>query len=507
MAADDDSFRLPLYCPLIINGEEGKAASGRQFSRENPADIRQVATIAEQGTQEDARAAIDAARAAFDSNVGNWIYNYKLREQALFRTARLIRDNADRLARVVSLEVGMPMRQAVPHVAATADIFDFYAGLAGKLYGESFTLPSGSVINLVKEPVGVVGLITPWNFPLTQTARKVAPALAAGCTIVIKPASYTPAATYELVKLIQDTGLPKGVLNLVPGAGNVVGSEIIASKKVDKISFTGETGTGKMIGAQAGMEVKRMSLELGGKAPYLIFDDADVEGASRAALFGMFRNAGQACGATTRLLVQEGIHDQFLGRVVELTRKIEVGHPSKPSTDMGPLISSKQERVVQDYIKYGRDAGFDLVTGGHKLSGDGYDQGYYMEPTIFDGVDNASKLGQEEIFGPVVTVTTFRDEREAVDLANAVDFGLVAGVWSADYPRAMRVARRIRAGTVWIWDNYAQPVEGIWGGYKQSGMGRELGYHGLNDFIEVKQIFTDGTGLSMKAPYSQVIKE
>src|SRR5262249_2617 len=233
---------------------------------------------------------------------------------------------------------------------------------------------------------------------LTQTARKVAPALAAGCTIVIKPASYTPAATYELVKLINETGIPKGVLNLVPGPGTVVGAELIASKKVDKISFTGETGTGKRIGAQAGMEVKRMSLELGGKAPYLIFDDADVDAASRAAIFGMFRNAGQACGATTRLLVQEGIHDRFLDRVVELTRRIEGGHPSKASTDMGPLISGKQERVVQDYIAYGVNAGFKLVTGGHKLFGEEYDQGYYVEPTIFDRVDNASKLGQEEIF-------------------------------------------------------------------------------------------------------------
>jgi betaine-aldehyde dehydrogenase len=498
---------LPLYCPLVINGEEGKAANGRQFTRENPADIRQLATIAEQGTAADARAAIDAARVAFDRNVGNWISNYKLREHALFCTARLIRDNADRLARVVSLEVGMPIRQAVPHVAAAADIFEFYAGLAGKIYGESFTLASGSMINVVKEPVGVVGLVTPWNFPLTQTARKVAPALAAGCTVVIKPASYTPAASYELVKLMLQTGLPKGVLNLVPGPGQVVGSAIIVNKKVDKISFTGETGTGKAIAAQAATEVKRISLELGGKAPYLIFDDADVEAAARAAVFGMFRNAGQACGATTRLLVQEGIHDRLLARVVELTRKIEVGHPSRQSTDMGPLISGSQERVVQGYIKLGLDAGFDLVTGGHKLSGDGYDHGYYVEPTIFDRVDNASKLSQEEIFGPVVTVTTFRDESEAVDLANAVEFGLVAGVWSADYPRAMRVARRIRAGTIWIWDNYAQPVEGIWGGYKQSGMGRELGYHGLNDFLEVKQIFTDGTGLTMKPPYGQVIKE
>ncbi|MBM3943151.1 MAG: aldehyde dehydrogenase [SAR202 cluster bacterium] len=501
------SIKLPLSCPLVINGEEGAATGGKQFTRENPADTRQVATVAAQGSLEDVQSAIDASRTAFDSNTGNWIYNYKLREQVLFRTAQLIRENAQRLAQVVSLEVGMPIRQATPHVAVAADIFEFYGGLAGKLYGESFTLPNGSMINLVKEPIGVVGLITPWNFPLTQTARKLAPALAAGCTVVIKPASYTPAAAYELVKLMHQTAIPKGVVNLAPGPGVVVGAEIVNSKKVDKISFTGETGTGKDIAARAAREVKRVSLELGGKAPYVIFDDADVEAAARAAIFGMFRNAGQACGATTRLLVQEGIHQRFLNRVVELTRKLEVGAPTRPSTDMGPLVSRSQERVVQDFIKYGLDTGFDLVTGGHKLRGNGFDNGYYVEPTIFDGVDNASKLGQEEIFGPVVAVTSFKDENEAVELANAVDFGLVAGVWSSNYPRAMRVARRIRAGTVWIWDNYAQPVEGIWGGYKQSGIGRELGYYGLEDFMEVKQIFTDGTGLAMKPSYGQVIKE
>ncbi|MCY4366388.1 MAG: aldehyde dehydrogenase family protein [Chloroflexi bacterium] len=500
------SIELPLSCPLLINGEEGAATGGGEFQRENPANTRQVATVAAQGTLEDARAGIEAARRAFDSNTGNWLNNYKLREQVLYRTAQLMRENSDRLAQVVSLEVGMPMRQAVPHIAAAADIFEFYAGLAGKIYGESFTLPNGSLINLVKEPVGVVGLITPWNFPLTQTARKVAPALAAGCTIVLKPASYTPAAGYELVRLMHQTDIPAGVLNLVPGPGTVVGAELVTSREIDKLSFTGETGTGKMIAAQAATEVKRISLELGGKAPYLIFDDADVEAASQAAVFGMFRNAGQACGATTRVLLQEGIHDEVLERITQLTRSIEVGNPAASSTDMGPVISASQERVVQEYIKFGMDAGFELVTGGNKLQGEGFNDGYYVEPTIFDGVDNSSRLGQEEIFGPVVAVTTFSDEAEAVELANAVDFGLVAGVWSADYPRAMRVARGIRAGTVWIWDNYAQPVEGIWGGYKQSGMGRELGYHGLEDFLEVKQIFTDGTGLTSKPPYGQVIK-
>ena len=507
MATDIGSLQIPLSSLLLINGEEGPATGGEKFYRENPADTRQVATAAAKGSAEDARAAIDAARRAFDSNIDNWIYNYKLREQVLYRTAQLIRENAARLAEVVSLEVGMPIRQAIAHVGAAADIFEFYAGLAGKLYGECFTLPNGSMINLVKEPIGVIGMITPWNFPLTQTARKVAPALAVGCTVVVKPASYTPATTYELVKLMHQTGLPKGVVNLVSGPGTVVGAEIVTSRKVDKISFTGESGTGKDIAVQAARDIKRISLELGGKAPYVVFDDADMEGASRAAVFGMFRNAGQACGATTRLLVQESVHDEFLAKVVDLSRKIKVGIPTEESTNMGPLISASQEQVVQEYIEFGLDAGFDMVTGGHKLQGGVFDHGYYLEPTIFDGVDNSSRLSQEEIFGPVVVVTTFNDEEEAIHLANDVEFGLVAGVWTADYPRAMRVARRIQAGTVWIWDNYAQPVEGIWGGYKQSGIGRELGYYGLDDFQEVKQIFTDGTGLTMKPPYSQVIPE
>ena len=498
---------LPLSCNLIIDGQEGKASSGKRFTRENPADHRQTVTVAEEGTDGDMRAAIDAARRAFDGNVDNWVNNYKLRERVLFRMAELLRENGDRFASIVSLEVGMPMRQAVVHVAAAADIFDFYAGYAGKMYGESFFLPSGSMINLIKEPMGVVGLITPWNFPLTQTARKVAPALAVGCTLVLKPASYTPASAYEMVKLLHQAGAPNGVVNLVPGPGAMVGMEMVRSPKVDKVSFTGETGTGKRIAAEAAQDVKRVSLELGGKAPYVVFDDADHDAASRAAIFGMFRNAGQACGATTRLLVQEGIHHSFLEKVVDLAKKIRVGDAASESTDMGPMISRSQEATVQEYIKFGIDAGFDLVTGGNKLHGDELEHGYYVEPTIFDNVDNSSRLGQEEIFGPVVVATPFTDEDEAVHLANDVPFGLVAGVWSNDYIRSMRVARRIKAGTVWIWDNYAQPVEGIWGGFKQSVIGRELGPYGLDDFVEVKQIFTDGTGAAMKPPHRQVIQE
>jgi len=465
----------------------------------NPATEKPIAKIS-MGSAADVDKAVTAARRAFES------YSKTTREERIAMLQKIVavyQSKYEEMAKTISSEMGAPIWLSK---AAQAAMFVAHFNQAIEVLKTFEFEEKRGKTQIIREPVGVCGLITPWNWPINQIACKVAPALAAGCTIVIKPASFTPAATYELVRLINQTGLPRGVLNLVPGPGSVVGSEIIANKKVDKISFTGETGTGKRIGAQAGMEVKRVSLELGGKAPYVIFDDADVEAASRAAIFGMFRNAGQACGATTRLLVHEGIHRRFLDRVIELTRTIEVGHPSKPTTDMGPLISRNQEKVVQEYIQYGVDQGFRLVTGGHKLTGEDWDNGYYVEPTIFDGVDNASRLGQEEIFGPVVAVTTFRDEAEAIELANAVDFGLVAGVWSADYPRAMRVARRIRAGTVWIWDNYAQPVEGIWGGYKQSGMGRELGYHGLNDFLEIKQIFTDGTGLAMKPPYGQVIK-
>jgi betaine-aldehyde dehydrogenase len=497
---------LPLAARLIIDGEESGSGSGRQFPRENPANVEETVTLAEEGTLEDIRAAVDVAREVFDTDRDSWVSDYKLRERVLYQTAQLMRANGDRLAKVVSLEVGMPMRQAIPHVGAAADVFEFYAGYCSKLYGESMILPNGSIINLLKEPVGVVGLITPWNFPLTQTARKVAPALAVGCTMVAKPASYTPAATYELIKLLHEAGVPAGVVNCVPGPGRVVGNELVENSGIDKISFTGETGTGKNILQRAAVDLKRVSLELGGKNPFVMFEDADVEAAAQSLVFAMFRNAGQACGSTARLLVQEEIHGPFLERVTELTRALRVGDPSTLDTDMGPMISSSQEETVLGFIEYGLDAGFDLVTGGSKIRGPEHDRGYFIEPTIFDGVDNSSRLGQEEIFGPVLAVTPFKDDEEAVRLANDVPFGLTAAVWSGDPTRSLRTARAIQAGTVWVSDAYTQPPEGIWGGYKQSGMGRELGPYGIDDFVEIKQIYTDGTGLTTKPPYRSVLR-
>ena len=496
---------LPLSARLIIDGEESGASNGRQFPRENPSKMDETVTLAEEGTIEDVRAAIDSARRAFDSNTQGWVSDYKLRERVLYRVAQLIRENAARLAKIVSLEVGMPMRQAGPHIGAAADVFEFYAGYCSKLYGEAMVLANGSIINLLKEPVGVVGVITPWNFPLTQTARKVAPALAVGCTMVAKPASYTPAATYELIRLLHEAGLPPGVVNCVPGPGRVVGNELVESRKVDKISFTGETGTGKNILQRAAVDLKRVSLELGGKNPFVMFEGANIEAAAQSLVFAMYRNAGQACGSTSRLLVQEEIHGPFLDRVTELTTSLRVGDPASLDTDMGPMISKSQEETVLEYVAYGLDAGFKLVAGGNKMSGDGHDDGYFVEPTIFDDVDNSSRLGQEEIFGPVLSVTRFRDDDEAVKLANDVDYGLTAAVWSGDPAKSLRVARAIQAGTVWISDAYTQPPEGIWGGFKQSGMGRELGPYGIDDFVEVKQIYTDGTGLTTKPPYRTVL--
>ena len=498
---------LPLKARLIVDGEESGSTSGRQFARENPANTSETVTVADEATVDDVRSAIDAARGVFDADKHNWVSDYKLRERVLYQVAQLVRSNTQRLAKVVSLEVGMPMRQAVPHVAGAADVFEFYAGYCSKLYGEAMILPNGSMINLLKEPVGVVGVITPWNFPLTQTARKVAPALAVGCTLVAKPASYTPASTYELIRLLHEAGLPPGVVNCVPGPGRVVGNELVENPSIDKISFTGETETGKNILQRAAIDLKRVSLELGGKNPFVMFADADVEAAARSLVFGMYRNAGQACGSTARLLVQEDIHDPFLERVADLTRALRVGDPAGQETDMGPMISRSQEETVQEYITYGLDAGFKLVTGGNKLKGPVYDRGYFIEPTIFDEVDNSSRLGQEEIFGPVLAVTAFEDDEDAVRLANDVSYGLTAAVWSGDPARSLRTARAIRAGTVWISDAYTQPPEGIWGGFKQSGIGRELGPYGIDDFVEIKQIYTDGTGLVMKAPYRTVMSE
>lgn len=499
-------LNLPLPVGAIIHNEPLMLAGGRTTERENPAQTDQVVTVAAEGTRELTQAAISAARHAFDSNVKGWSTNSRMREGVLRKTAELMRANASRLAAIVSLEVGMPIRQATPHVAAAADVFDFYAGYSSKIYGEAMVLPNGSWVNLLREPVGVVGMVLPWNFPLTQAARKVAPAMAVGCTMVLKPASYTSASTYELVKLLIEAGAPAGVVNLVSGPGSTVGNELVENAHVDKLSFTGSTEIGKGVMRQAAASLKRISLELGGKNPFVLMEDADLDAAANSLVFGMFRNAGQACGATSRLLVQSTVKEAFLERVMRKVEALQTGAPADIATDMGPVISRNQERNILKFIHNAKAAGAELLCGGHKLEGEAWDKGYFIAPTVFDNVQPSSELAKEEVFGPVLAVMDFSDEDHAIHLANDSIFGLTASLWTGNQARALRMSRRIQAGTVWLGDAYTQPVEGIWGGFKQSGLGRELGPYGVEDFVEIKQVYTDATGLTMKPHYGQVLK-
>jgi aldehyde dehydrogenase (NAD+)/betaine-aldehyde dehydrogenase len=378
-------------------------------------------------------------------------------------------------------------------VQGAAEVFDYYAGLALDLRGEAISQQVPDALGLVlKEPVGVVGIITPWNFPLVLVAWKLAPALAAGCTTVCKPSHLASGVTLMLAKLLAEAGLPAGVVNVVTGSrenGGVVGAAICRSPLIDKIAFTGSTATGKKVAEAAAQTLKRVSLELGGKSPNVVFADvASLDAAVMGALHGIYLNSGQVCQAGSRLLVQESIKDAFLEKLVAATKKMKLGDPADPATAMGPLVSEPQLEKVLGFLDEGRRSA-QLVTGGARVTAGGLDKGYYVEPTIFDGVDNRSRLAQEEIFGPVLSVMTFRDRDEALRLANDTLYGLAAAVWTRDLDTALGFARGIKAGTVWV--NCFHGA-GLWqmpyGGYKQSGLGRELGHAGLDAFFETKSI-------------------
>ncbi len=494
----------PVRVPLIIDGQEVASDTGKTFSRENPASVSMTVANVEHASQSQLDHAVDVAREVFDSNKFQWRTNHKLREKVLYKVGELIRENKDALVDGVIHEIGMPRRQAVPHVLAAADVFEFYAGYANKLYGECYNLSNGDFIALLKEPVGVAGLITPWNFPLTQSARKIGPALAVGCTIVYKPASFVPLSGYLLTKILHQAGLPNGVLNLVFGSGSSIGNGMVSHRKIDKISFTGETLTGIGITKIAAESLKRVSLELGGKNPFVLFEDANFDYAIKALLFGGFRNAGQACGATSRLIVGEKIRGQVLEKLKHYCKELRVGNPKDETTDVGPVVSKDQETKILEYIDYGRNENYRLVFGGRKIKDGDLAGGYFIEPTVFDGVDQKSKLAQEEIFGPVISVIPFKTEDEALSIANDVIYGLTAAVWTNDIGRAFRLSREIKAGTIWVNDNYTQPPEGIWGGYKSSGVGRELSHYGLDDFTEIKQVYVN-TSKESKTWYKQVV--
>jgi betaine-aldehyde dehydrogenase len=471
---------------MYINGEWVDSLSGKTRKIVNPANGNVIAEAAE-GDVEDAQIAIDKARMAFDSGIWS---NLSAAERAsyLFRIADKIEEKADELSKLETEDNGKPHRETQFDVADAAACFRYYAGLVTKPDGQTYHVSDPMQAMVVREPVGVCGLIVPWNYPLLMGVWKIAPALAAGNTIVFKPSEVTPITSIKLFEIIQEVGIPDGVANMVMGAGATVGNEIAVSDKVDKISFTGGTVTGRSIMKAAAGNIKKISLELGGKSPNIVFADADFETAVDYALFGIFSNAGQVCSAGSRLLLEESIHDQFVDRLVERAKKIRVGAGDDPNTEMGPLVSEQHMEKVLKYIQIGIDEGAKLVCGGNRIVNNGLDKGCFVEPTIFVNTKPDMRIVQEEIFGPVLAVQKFKDEQEAIQLANDTPYGLAAGVFSQDGAKTIRVIKKIRAGITWINTYHPTYNEAPWGGYKQSGIGRGLGTFGFDEFTEVKQI-------------------
>ncbi len=471
---------------MLIGGEQVNAASGATRELHDPASGELVAVVPEAG-REDAARAIEAAREAFDH--GPWRKTSALdRGKLLFKLAGAIQGKAAEIAALEVKSCGKPLAEAEFDVGDAANCFEFYGGLATKIHGETMSVPANSVSYVVREPIGVCGQIVPWNFPLLMAAWKLAPALAAGNTCVLKPSELTPLTALVLGELITEAGFPPGVVNIVTGPGAGVGEELAESALVDKIAFTGGTTTGRKVMTAAASNIKKISLELGGKNPNVVFADADFEAAVDGALFGAFANQGEVCSAGSRLLVERSIHDRFVEAMLAKIPKIKLGHGLEPGVKMGPLISAAHLAKVLGYIEIGKNEGATLACGGKRASGAGLDRGHFVEPTIFTGVRPEMRIAREEIFGPVLSVLPFDTEEEAIQLANDSEYGLAAGVWSRNVTRAFRVVRELRAGITWINTYHPTHNEMPWGGYKQSGIGRELGLHGIEAYLETKQI-------------------
>ncbi|PDX99766.1 aldehyde dehydrogenase [Bacillus pseudomycoides] len=471
---------------MYLNGEWRDSSNQEKRPIINPANGKVIA-YASEGTIEDAKYAIEVARATFDSGIWSETSAAE-RASYLFKIADEIDKNLKELARLETMDNGKTYREAEGDIGDAAACFRYYAGLITKPDGQTYHVADPMQAMVVREPVGVCGLIVPWNYPLLMSVWKIAPALAAGNTIVFKPSEVTPITAMKLFEIIEKVELPKGVANMVMGAGPIVGNEIAASNKVDMISFTGGTKTGKHIMRTAADNMKKISLELGGKSPNIIFADADFETAVDYALFGIYAGAGQVCSAGSRILVEESVYDRFVNRFVERAKQINVGPGDNPESEMGPLVSQEHMEKVLRYIEIGKDEGAEIVCGGKRILADGKGDGFFIEPTVFVNVKPDMRIVQEEIFGPVVVIQKFKDEQEAIELANGTDYGLAGGVFTVDGAKAMRVIRKLRAGITWINSYHPTYNEAPWGGYKQSGIGRSLGTFGLEEFQEIKQI-------------------
>ena len=480
----------PRKYQLLIDGQWVDAESGKTFTSPNPATGATLAEVAE-ADKADIDKAVVAARRAYE---GKWSkMSARDRGRLLYKLSQLIEARSKELAELETADNGKPIKESLYiDLPSVVENFEYFAGWATKIEGETIPVPGQMFNYTLREPVGVCGQIIPWNFPLLMSAWKLAPALAAGNTIVLKPAEQTPVTALELGKLIQEAGFPDGVVNIVPGYGETAGAALASHPDVDKIAFTGSTEVGKIIARAAADNLKKVSLELGGKAPNIVFADADIEQAVNGAMMGIFFNQGQVCCAGSRLFLDERIKDEFLGRFKEKAGKIRVGDPMDTNTQMGPQVSEEQLDRIKGYVDVAREEGATVFAGGcpPSLEGD-FQRGYFFQPTIFSEVNNQMRVAQEEIFGPVTSVITFSDEKDLARQANETIYGLSAGIWTKDLTRAHRFAREIKAGTVWIntfnMFNAASPF----GGYKQSGYGREMGRHALDLYTQVKSVWID----------------
>nr|WP_239549255.1 aldehyde dehydrogenase family protein [Scopulibacillus daqui] len=470
---------------MYINGQWRDSKEKRNVI--NPANGEVIAQAAE-GTIEDAREAISAAREAFESGAWSELPAVE-RANYLLKIADKIEERHDELTKLETMDNGKPHREAGGDISDAASCFRYYAGLIRSPEGgQVYDVPEPVQAMVVREPVGVCGLIVPWNYPLLMSVWKLAPALAAGNTVILKPSEVTPITAVKLFEIFEEVELPKGVANLVLGQGATVGNELAEHKDVDMVSFTGGTKTGRHIMQAATGNLKKISLELGGKSPNIIFADADFETAVDYALLGIYCGTGQICSAGSRVLIEESIYDKFIDRFVERAKKIRVGAGDNEKTEMGPLVSEEHMNKVLKYIEIGKEEGARLVCGGNRLTEGEYAKGYFVEPTAFADAAPDMRIVQEEIFGPVVAFQKFKDEEEAIKLANGTDYGLAGAVFTQDGAKAMRVIKKIRSGITWVNTYHPTYNEAPWGGYKQSGIGRSLGTFGLEEFQEIKQI-------------------
>src|ERR1700722_9835450 len=472
--------------PMFINGEWTEGSSGKPIPVYDPSTEEVIAEIPD-ASQSDINAAVAAARHAFDE--GGWPQTTAQdRGRILFRIAAKLRDEAPQLAELESRNCGKPIVESEYDIADAATCFEYYGGLANKVSGLVNPVPDNALSLSLKEPVGVAGQIIPWNYPIGMAAWKLAPAIAAGCTCVLKPAEQTPLTMLKLAGWLAEAGVPPGVVNVVTGLGETAGAALVAHPGVDKVAFTGSAAVGKIILKSAADTLKRVTLELGGKSPNIFFAEADWEAAVDGALFGVFINQGEVCSAGSRILVEKSIYKKFVEAMAEKAKRITLGPPLARETKMGPLVSKEQYDRVASYLDLGKKEAKVAIGGGRPKE---FGKGFYLEPTIFYDVDNNARISREEIFGPVASVIPFDGETDAIRIANDTPYGLAAAVGTRDIYKAFRVVKSLRAGIVWV--NHMQPtyVEAPWGGYKQSGFGRELGPWGLDEYLETKQVFVN----------------